>query len=177
MEAYQHQKRDFSPNTRPRVRERKFGPQDGLQNAPRSAQDGPKRLLESIFFALEIRLKFALVWGAVLVDFWLPFGTLSTFHSGTFFGLKNDVFFMLCYASLQEAPRAAQEAPRASQEAPKRLQEDFEGFWASFLEVLGHHVGSFLEFSLDMFGLQVLHMSRFMCFFTFLTFLAWGGYS
>ena len=40
-------------------------------------------------------------------------------NSSTFFGLKNDVFFMLRYASLQEAPRAAQEAPRPPQEAPK----------------------------------------------------------
>ena len=34
-----------------------FGPQDGLQNAPRSAQDGSKRLLKSNFFALENPLK------------------------------------------------------------------------------------------------------------------------
>ena len=74
-------------------------------------------------------------------------------------------------------PSGAQEAPKSPQEGSKSPQEDFEGFWPSFLEVIGHHVGSFLEFSLDMFGLQVLHMSRFMCFFTFLTFLAWGGYS
>ena len=58
LETYQHEKRDFSPNTRPRVPERKFGPQDGLQNAPRSAQDGSKRLLKSNFFALENRLGF-----------------------------------------------------------------------------------------------------------------------
>ena len=69
LEAYQHQKRDFSPNTRPRVRERKFGVQDGLQKAPRSAQDGSKTLLKSNFFALKNRLKFGFVLGAILVDF------------------------------------------------------------------------------------------------------------
>ena len=71
-------------------------------------------------------------------------------------------------------PRGPKRLPRASRRAPRG---DFEGFGAQFLEVLGHCVGIFLEFALDMFGLQVLHMSRFMCFFTFLTFLAWGGYS
>ena len=33
-------------------------PQDGFQNAPRSAQEGSKRLLKSNFFALENRLEF-----------------------------------------------------------------------------------------------------------------------
>ena len=40
------------------IPERFFVPQDGDQNAPRSGQDGSKRLLKSIFFALENRLKF-----------------------------------------------------------------------------------------------------------------------
>ena len=40
------------------IPERKFGPQDALQNAPRSAQKGSKRLLKSNFFALESRLNF-----------------------------------------------------------------------------------------------------------------------
>ena len=48
LTACQHQKRDSSPNTRPRGRERKFQSQDGLQNAPRSAQDGSKRLLKTL---------------------------------------------------------------------------------------------------------------------------------
>ena len=43
---------------RPLIPERKLGPQDGLQNAPRSAQDGSKTVLESNLFGLEIRLKF-----------------------------------------------------------------------------------------------------------------------
>ena len=38
--------------------ERYLGPQDGAQNAPRSAQDGSKRVLKGNFFALENRLKF-----------------------------------------------------------------------------------------------------------------------
>ena len=57
-----------SPNSL-KLPERNFGPQDGLQNAPRSAQDGSKRLLKSNFFALENRLKFGLVLGPILVDF------------------------------------------------------------------------------------------------------------
>ena len=54
------------------IPERYFGPQDGLQNAPRSAQDGSKRLLKTIFFALENRLNFGLVLGPILVDFEPP---------------------------------------------------------------------------------------------------------
>ena len=75
LEAYQHPKRDVSPNTCPRVPERYIGAQDGSQNAPRSAQDGSKRLLKSTFFALENRLKFGLVLGAILADFGLPNGS------------------------------------------------------------------------------------------------------
>ena len=33
------------------------------------------------------------------------------------------------------------------------------------------------KFLRNVFGLQVLHASCFTCFFTFLTFQAWGGYS
>ena len=40
------------------IPERYLGPQDGFQNAPRSAQDGSKRLSKRNFFALENRLKF-----------------------------------------------------------------------------------------------------------------------
>ena len=54
------------------IPERPWGPQDGAQNAPRSAQDGSKRLLKRNFFALENRLKFGRVWGPILVDFGLP---------------------------------------------------------------------------------------------------------
>ena len=49
-------------------------PQDGLQNAPRSTQDGSKRLLKSNCFALEDRCKSGLVLGAILNRFWLRFG-------------------------------------------------------------------------------------------------------
>ena len=69
LEAYQHEKRNCSPNTRPRVPERHIGAQDATQNAPRSTPDGPKRLLKSNFFAFENRLKFGLVLGPILVDF------------------------------------------------------------------------------------------------------------
>ena len=57
---------------RPLLPERKFGPQDDLQNAPRSAQDVPKRVLKSNFFALENRLKIGLVLDPILVGFGLP---------------------------------------------------------------------------------------------------------
>ena len=49
---------NFAPVLRFPIPERFPGPQDGAQNAPRSAQDGSKRLLKSNFFALGNRLKF-----------------------------------------------------------------------------------------------------------------------
>ena len=137
MEAYQHPKRDFSPNTRPRVPERKFGPQDGSQNGPRSAQDGSKRLLKRNFFALENRLKFALVLGAILVRFWLLLGGLTLRTVPPMWGLEADLFWVcdLCHIwspprrpkrrprGPKTPPRASQEAPRGRQERPRRLQE------------------------------------------------------
>ena len=140
MTADQHQKREFSPNTSIRVRERTFQSQDGPQNGPRSAQDGSKRLLKTTFFALENRLNFGLVLGPILVDFGLLFGELQM--SGcdpklvwklTFFGMSSWCRF----GSLprrpkrhsrgpKTPPRAPQEAPRGPQEPPKRLQEDLK---------------------------------------------------
>ena len=54
------------------IPQRFLRPQDGLQNASRSAQDGSKRLLKRNFFALENRLKFGLGLGPILVDFGRP---------------------------------------------------------------------------------------------------------
>ena len=58
------------------IPQRFWEPQDASQNAPRSAQDGSKRLLKMIFFALENRLNFGLVLDPILVDFGLLFGSL-----------------------------------------------------------------------------------------------------
>ena len=123
------------------IPERFFEPQDGTQNAPRSAQDGSKRLLESNFFALENRLKFCLVLDAILVDFGPPnpspkvWGKPPPFRS-------NIGLYLTCYLchiliaskTPQEAPkspqdppksapRGSQRPPRAPQEAPRGLQE------------------------------------------------------
>ena len=69
---------NFHQILRPLVPERKLGAQDGLQNASRSAPDGSKRFLKSIFFALENCSKFGLVLGPILVDFGLPIGGQKT---------------------------------------------------------------------------------------------------
>ena len=140
LNAYQHQKREFSPNTSPRVRERKFQSQDGPQNGPRSAQDGSKRVLKTIFFALENRLNFGLVLGPILVDFGSSLGGPKIRMLGpklvwkfTFFGMSSWCRF----GSLprrpkrhsrgpKTPPRAPQEAPRGPQEPLKRLQEDLK---------------------------------------------------
>jgi len=49
---------NFHQTLRLPIPQRFLEPQDASQNAPRSAQDGSKRLLKSNFFALENRLKF-----------------------------------------------------------------------------------------------------------------------
>ena len=63
---------NFHETLRLPIPQRFLEPQDGLQNATRSAQDGPKRLLESTFFVFKNSLKFGLVLGPILVDFGLP---------------------------------------------------------------------------------------------------------
>ena len=59
---------NFHQTLRLPIPQRYLEPQDGLQNVPRSAQDGPKRLLKTNFFALEHRLKFGIVLAPILID-------------------------------------------------------------------------------------------------------------
>ena len=65
---------NFHETLRLPIPQRYLEPQDGSQNGSRSAQDGPKRLLKSIFFALENRLKFGFVLDNILIDFGLQNG-------------------------------------------------------------------------------------------------------
>ena len=62
---------NFHQTLRLPIPQRSGGPQDDLQNDPRSAQDGSKRLLKSNFFALENRLNFGCLLGANFGRFWL----------------------------------------------------------------------------------------------------------
>ena len=113
--ACQLQKRDFSPNTRPRVRERKFQSQDGLQNAPRSAQDGSKRLLKTNFFAVENRLKFGVVLAPILVDF----GSRNAPLWAPFWRPKSIKKSCLNWTAQNADPRSPQDRPRPPQDPPK----------------------------------------------------------
>ena len=115
LKACQHQKRDFSPNTRPRVPERHIGAQDGLQNVPRSAQDSPKRLLKTKFFAVENRVMFCLVLAPILVDFgsrnaplWAPFWRPKS--------IKKPIKIL---TARNVDPRSPQDRPRPPQDPPK----------------------------------------------------------
>ena len=136
---------NFHQILRPLVPERKLGSQDGFQNASRSTQDGPKRLLKSNFFALEIRLEFGLVLDPMLIDFGSPHDLPKTYMT-RFLGVLKLVLFCMIFVSCfgspprrpkrrprrsktsprapQEAPRAPQEAPRGPQETPRAGQED-----------------------------------------------------
>ena len=134
------------------IPERFLGPQDGLQNAPRSAQDGSKRLLKRNFFGLENRLKFGLVLGPILVDFGSSLGAPKIRMRGPMWGSKSVFFgmlFLCCFGSpsrrpkrrprgpktpprgsrrrprgSQTPPKSVQEAPRGRQERPRRPQEE-----------------------------------------------------
>ena len=128
---------NFHQTLRLPIPQRFLEPQDASQNAPRSVQDGPKRLLESNFFALENRLKFCLVLAPILVDLGRP----KCSQIGWMI-LRGEVwkliFFCMsalwCFGHLQgglqrvqEAPKRPQEAPKSTprgpQERPRRLQE------------------------------------------------------
>ena len=87
---------NFHEILRPLIPERKFGAQDDLQNAPRSAQDVPKRVWKSNFFALENRLKIGLVLAPILVGFGLPKPPLQVEMVVRLDDLKLIFFSMIC---------------------------------------------------------------------------------
>ena len=60
---------NFHETLRLPIPQRFLEPQDGAQNGPRSAQDGPKRLLKTIFWLLKIVFKFVSFGVSILVDF------------------------------------------------------------------------------------------------------------
>ena len=87
---------NFHEILRPLIPERKFGPQDDFQNAPRSAQDVPKRVLKSNFFALENRLKIGLVLDPILVGFGSPKPPLQVVPLVRLDDLNLYFFSMIC---------------------------------------------------------------------------------
>jgi hypothetical protein len=114
---------NFAPVLRFPIAERSWGAQGGVQNAPRSAQDGSKRLLKRNFFALENRLKFGLVLGPILVDFGLP----KCPHLGSVrlrCGVWKLTFFwhviVVTFWSPLRRPKRRQRGPKTSPRRPKR---------------------------------------------------------
>ena len=83
-------------------------PQDEAKIGLRSPQDGPKTVLKSFFFDVEICLRFWSVLGSALVAFGAPLGS----QVGAKIGQKID-------QKSTCAPRPPQERPRAPQERPK----------------------------------------------------------
>ena len=83
---------DFAPVLRFPIRKLVFGPQDGAQNRPRSAQDGSKTVLEGQLLASEHRVLFWKVLGTILAPFWfpkcLPFALLLASRIGPKFNRK-----------------------------------------------------------------------------------------
>jgi len=101
--------------------ERFCGPQDGFQNAPRSAQAGSKRLLKSNFFAFDNYLnQFSMRFGCHLGRFgrpkWGPIGDGETALGG----LEVDLFSASYVCAVLGAVKLAQEAPKT----PQRAAED-----------------------------------------------------
>ena len=113
---------NFHQILRPLIPERKFGPQDGLQNAPRSAQDGSKRLLKTNFFAAQNHLKFGLVLASILVDFgsrkaplWAPFWRPKSIKKS----IKKLTAQNVDPRSPQDRPRPPQDPPKSAPRPPK----------------------------------------------------------
>ena len=126
LKACQRQKRDFSPRTRPRVRERKFPSQDGLQNAPRSAQDGSKTVLEGHFGHVKNRTDFGCVLASILDHFgsqnasllaplWRPKSVQKS--------IENWTALNVTARSPQDRPRRPPDRFPTLQAAPKKAQE------------------------------------------------------
>ena len=97
------------------IRKRFVGPQDDLQNASRSAQDGSKTVLKSVFLDVKNNLNFCLVSGLVFHGFGEAIRHPKIVELLPFFVLEIDLLFE-CRFGLS---RSAQEAPKRPQELPK----------------------------------------------------------
>ena len=93
-------------------------PPGATENDPRSPQDGPKTVLKSFFFDVQICLRFWFVLGAVLVPFWVPFGA----PFGTKILQKIDLKSQDRLKSPQERPKSPQEPPGGTQEGPRGIK-------------------------------------------------------
>ena len=105
-------------------------PQDEAKIGLRSPQDGPKTVLKSFFFDVEICLRFGFVWDAALVPFWGGFGGAKSVIFGIDFRVRFQECVCMCALGVRgrvdaswERLRAAQERPRAAQERPRAAQE------------------------------------------------------
>ena len=87
-------------------------PQDEAKIAARSPQDGPKTVLKTSFFDVEICFRFWSVWGSILVTFGAPFGS----QVGAQIGPKID----------QNRP-ATPDGPKGAQERPKSTPRGTQG--------------------------------------------------
>ena len=94
-------------------------PQDEAKIGLRSPQDGPKTVLKTTFFDVEICLRFWSVWGSILVTFGAPFGS----QVGAQIGPKFDQKSTCAPRRPQDRPRSPKSTPRAPQERPKRHPE------------------------------------------------------
>ena len=92
-----------------------FGPQDGLQNALRSPQDGSKRVLRSNFFRHRFCLRFWSTFGPVLVPSWPPFGRPKRPQNRS----KNRSKIVLLQDGLQDRSKTAQEPPKTLPGLPR----------------------------------------------------------
>ena len=106
---------DFAPVLVFPIRKCFFGPQDGLQNAQRSPQDGSKRVLRSNFFRHRFWLRFWSTFGPVLVLSWPPFGRPKRPQNRS----KNRSKIVLLQDGLQDRSKTAQEPPKTLPGLPR----------------------------------------------------------
>ena len=107
-------------------------PQDGLLNAPSSAQDGSKSLLKSDFYALENRLKFCLVSGGIFNRFGLPNGGPKVRRVAPFFPFEIGFHLEGSFCRSKTPQEVPKRCPRAPRDLPKMPSGDhFWQFWRS----------------------------------------------
>ena len=90
--------------------------QDASQIASRSAQDGSKRLLKSIFFALENRLKFGLVLAPILSDL----GSRNAPPLGTLLATKINQKIVRKTIHSTTRPKIPEDGPKIAERAKMR---------------------------------------------------------
>ena len=124
LEAYLHQKREFSRNTTPADTAAIFGAPRWRPKWPKIGPRRPQEALEDDFLALENRLKICLVLGVDFGRFWAPKWDPKTLDASLFWGLEVALFLHVVFMLFWIAPKTTQEIAKTPQEAAKTALDE-----------------------------------------------------